>query len=815
MVKHGTGDAEQFHLGGFIRTQRARILADWEAAVRQLPYTRGLSRPRLLDHLPDLLDRISHVVETVHTGESSSLDEMPEVHALERLDSGYDLGEVAEEYALLRTCVLRLYGEHLAAIGESSLSVAMREMVSFNRTFDDAVSAAVSRYSRARERTLVALDRISEAALGTESLDVFLPKLLRVMLETTEAVDSVSLLMREDDRLVTRASVGLDGSSFSEQVGEGFGGCIAAERRPLESRSAATDARVRHEALRVRGTRALYGVPLLSGGDVIGVALMGSRTAFEFSNEDKLLFRAMVSRATLLILQAALAARERAARVEAEQGRQLLQLLIEQSRDAIIMADPEGTLHVFNSAASRLHGFGPRDVRPSEWSDTYGLLTLDEQPLPVEQAPLFRALRDEVVTEARWKVRHVDGSVRTLSGTASPLRRPDGVLVGAVLNARDETERLNREQERTEMLALLDSLLTAAPVGLAFLDRDLRYVRVNEAVAVANRRPVEFHPGKTLTEVLGDWAECIEPRLRRVLETGEVLTGQEFSTLFPDSAGVPTHWLGDYFPVRARDGRVLGVGCVLSDVTESKLQEARMRQTAEFRERFLGIVSHDLRNPLNAILLSAHGLLKQGGVDSVQARSVRRIVTSAERMGRMIGELLDFTRGRLGGGIPIQPKPVDLRQVCQQVVEELQSSHPGRALLLSTEGDVQGVWDADRLAQLLGNLAKNALDYSPPDSPVDIQVRDEGALVQVTVHNDGPPIPERMLPEIFEPFRRAVSGEQRPTSGLGLGLFIVHRIAQAHGGSIEVDSSEGRGTTFTLSLPRSVRDVPVPGDALN
>jgi PAS domain S-box-containing protein len=806
-----TGTAGPSRLGPFIREQRSRILEDWEVAVRRLPYTQGLSRPRLLDHLPDLLERIADVVDTVHTGGHSSLDLMPEVHALERLDSGYDLDEVAEEYALLRACILQRYGEYVEERGDSSMSVAMKEVVSFNRTFDDAVSAAVSRYTRARERTLVALDRISEAALGTEELDAFLPRLLRVMLETTEAVDSVTLLLREGDMLKVRASVGLEQErpqDFCERVGEGFSGLIAAEQRPFESRSAGTDPRVRDEALRSRGTRALYGVPLMYGGEAIGVAHMGSRTALEFSNEDKLLFRAMVSRATLLIIQAWLAAREHAARAEAEEHKQRLQLIIEQSSDAIIMADAQGVMRVFNPAAERLYGLGLGQAGAAGESDSAGLLSLEGRPLPPEEGCLFRALRNEVVTEDRWKVRRADGAVRTLSGTAAPLRRPDGTLVGAVLNARDETERLEREREQSETLALLDALLDAAPVGLAFLDDRLRYVRINDALAEINGLSPEEHRGRSVGEVLGQEAAGVEPLLGRVLETGQALRGHEFSGPVACEPQVPRHWVADYFPVRARDGRVLGVGCVVVDVTERTRQQERMRQTAEFRERFLGVVSHDLRNPLNAILLSANGLLRAEGLPASHTRMVRRIVSSGERMVRMIGELLDFTRGRLGGGIPIQPRPSNLRQLCAQVVEELESSHPERELRLTAEGQFQGRWDPDRLTQLLGNLGKNALDYSPPGSRVDFALHDEGEAVRVEVHNDGPPIPEAMLPGIFEPFRRAVSGDAHPTSGLGLGLFIVERIAQAHGGTLQVRSTAESGTTFVLRLPRQPTEAP-------
>ncbi|WP_081465882.1 ATP-binding protein [Stigmatella aurantiaca] len=793
-------------LGAFIRAQHAQILKDWEQSVRQLPHAQRLSRPRLLDHLPDLLERIANVVETVHTGGAASLEDMPEIHALDRLDSGYDLDEVAAEYALLRTCILHFYGDSVKSGGTESMALAMREMVSFNRTFDEAVAAAVSRYAQARERTLVALDRISEAALGTENLDTFLPKLLRVILETTEAVDSVTLLLREDDTLKVRSSAGLDEeamSGFSVRVGEGFAGQIAAQQRPLEVRSAATDPLVNSAAFRTRGTRALYGVPLLYGGEVIGVAHMGSRTAFEFSNEDKLLFRAMVSRATGLLVQAWLADSEQAARAEAEAQKQLLKLVIEQSGEAIIMADAQGAVRIVNAEAKRQQCCGLKQVGPSEWLIEGPLLTEDERPLKEEDFFIRRALQGELVTDARWKSRRKDGVARTFSGTAAPLRRPDGVLAGAVLTARDETERLHREQERTETLALLDLLLAAIPMDMAFLDRELRYVRVNEALARSNGLPAEAHLGKSVAEVVPEYASRFEPLLRRVLETGEALRGFEFSLAPANNPSGPVqHWVADYFPVRTRTGEVLGIGCIIVNITGRKQQEERLRQTAEFRERFMGVVSHDLRNPLNAILLSANVLLRTDGVHANHAKVARRIVASGERMVRMIGELLDFTRGRLGGGIPVHLHPCHLRQLCRHVLEELEISHPGRELRLNAQGHFPGMWDPDRLAQLLDNLGKNALDYSPAGTPVDFTLLDCGDTLRIEVHNEGPPIPPALMPVIFEPFRRAVAGDAHPTSGLGLGLFIVQQIAQAHGGTVSVNSQEGQGTTFTVQLPR-------------
>ncbi|MFL5356849.1 PAS domain-containing protein, partial [Archangium sp.] len=645
---------------------------------------------------------------------------------------------------------------------------------------------------------------ISEAALGSEDLDTFLPRLLRVMLETTESVDSVTLLLREGDELRVRASVGLEAlvaSGFSVRVGEGFSGKIAAERNPVELRSAATDPLVRSEALRALGIRALYGVPLVQGDEVIGVAHMGSRTAYEFSNEDKLLFRAMVSRVTGLIMQAWLAARERTAREKAEESLALVDVLLATAPVGLCFQDQELRYVRINHTLAATNGVSmeetlgrtPYEVIPELAPAVEGYLrhVLDTGE-PVLNVEVTGSTRAQGGARGHWLVSYYP--VWDAAGRIS--------LVGSVVV--DITDRKRAE----EALAQVEALVEAAPAGLALLDSELRYVHINEALAASNGPPVEAHLGRRVAEVIPENARIVEPMLRRVLETGEAFRGQEFSNAPASDPGVPHHWVGDYFPVRARDGRVVGVGGVIMDITERKQQEEQLRQTAEFRERFLGVVSHDLRNPLNAILLSANALLRAEGIPASHTKMVRRITTSAERMVRMIGELLDFTRGRLGGGIPIHPKPTHLRHLCRHVLEELEISHPGRELRLEADGGFQGEWDPDRLTQLLGNLGKNALDYSPAGTPVDFTLHDEDDGVRLEVHNEGSPIPSGMLPGIFEPFRRGVEGDAHPTSGLGLGLFIVQQIAEAHGGTVEVRSHAGAGTTFTVRLPRRASGAP-------
>jgi len=195
-------------------------------------------------------------------------------------------------------------------------------------------------------------------------------------------------------------------------------------------------------------------------------------------------------------------------------------------------------------------------------------------------------------------------------------------------------------------------------------------------------------------------------------------------------------------------------------------------------------------------------LLRQHTLPERALRVAQRIALNAELMGRMIGDLLDLTRGRLGGGIPITPAPIDLGPLGRRVLSELEVAHPARPLRLEARGDLQGEWDPDRLAQVIGNLLKNAVDYSPADTPITLALQDEGTHVRIEVRNQGEPIPPELLPVLFEPFRRGEGRGRAATSGLGLGLYIVQQIATAHGGNVEARSTREAGTVFTVRLPR-------------
>ena len=237
----------------------------------------------------------------------------------------------------------------------------------------------------------------------------------------------------------------------------------------------------------------------------------------------------------------------------------------------------------------------------------------------------------------------------------------------------------------------------------------------------------------------------------------------------------------------------------LRDLTARRRADAEAREREAFRERFIGILGHDLRTPLQGILLSAQ-LLESRLSSQEDQRALGRVVSSAKRMSRMIDEVLDLTRGRLGGGIPVEPRPMDLAQTCQQALEETKAAWPARNILLEIQGDVTGQWDPDRLAQLLSNLIVNALVHGAPDRPVLVAAAAKGEKVALEVHNEGTPIPGADRDLIFDPFR--IGAGSSPT-GLGLGLYIAREIARAHGGDLEVESTAEQGTTFRTVLPRS------------
>ncbi|WP_084197159.1 hybrid sensor histidine kinase/response regulator [Solimonas soli] len=227
--------------------------------------------------------------------------------------------------------------------------------------------------------------------------------------------------------------------------------------------------------------------------------------------------------------------------------------------------------------------------------------------------------------------------------------------------------------------------------------------------------------------------------------------------------------------------------------------ELRERTEAlHLAEMFMAVLGHDLRNPLSAVMLMASAI--EGATPERVAALTSRIISSSQRMARMIDDLLDVVRARLAGGIAIRREAADLGVLVRRVVHEHRAAHPQRRITITEDGDLGGEWDADRLAQVASNLIGNALKHGDAAGAVEIHLdgRAPGAAT-FSVRNGGR-IPPELLPMLFDPFRGRSQNEGR-RDGLGLGLYIVKQIVDAHGGEVEVESA-GAQTCFVVRLPR-------------
>jgi sigma-B regulation protein RsbU (phosphoserine phosphatase) len=231
--------------------------------------------------------------------------------------------------------------------------------------------------------------------------------------------------------------------------------------------------------------------------------------------------------------------------------------------------------------------------------------------------------------------------------------------------------------------------------------------------------------------------------------------------------------------------------------TEREAQHL-LRDRALFAEQMVGIVSHDLRNPLSAILM---GVQLLGRVEKERrVRVLGHVKSSAERAQHLIEELLDFTQARIGTGLSVKLRQVDLHQITRDSIDELRLAHPDRVMIHESVGAGQCEADDARLAQLIVNLVSNAVAYGRLGTPITIRSKVNNKSASISVHNKGEPIPPETQVVVFEPMVRGTGGSNTVRS-VGLGLFIVKEIARSHCGAMEIASTEADGTAFTLHFP--------------
>jgi PAS domain S-box-containing protein len=333
--------------------------------------------------------------------------------------------------------------------------------------------------------------------------------------------------------------------------------------------------------------------------------------------------------------------------------------------------------------------------------------------------------------------------------------------------------------------AMFREIVERFPEGVAVLDDAGRYVYLNQLAERIIGRPAAELVGKIVWDVMPSVVgNPFHVAFQRVVANG----GEERYL----------HWYEPW--KRWFEDRLTRLDAGLVLATFRDVTEAREREV--LRERLLGILGHDLRTPLSAILVVAERILHRSVLSEDDREGAELVTRNARRMQRMIVALLDFTRSRLGGGLPIRREPTDLADVCREAAANAELGRLGRRIDLDVAPTAPGVWDPDRLAQVVDNLLRNALDHGDPSAPVSLSLRLEPSAAVIEVTNRGAPIASDRLGSIFDPFASAAPGARRG-GGLGLGLFIVHEIVAAHGGSVALSSSEALGTTVTVRLPRA------------
>lgn len=323
-----------------------------------------------------------------------------------------------------------------------------------------------------------------------------------------------------------------------------------------------------------------------------------------------------------------------------------------------------------------------------------------------------------------------------------------------------------------------------------FDDSVCRLLGIAEPQAISEERYLQaIHPEDREREALS---------LNATIDAGA--TGYRISYRLNGMDGIQRTVLSASRAVFDGDGTLLQVIGILQDITDQARRSAEAEDRALFAEQMVGIVSHDLRNPLS-VILSGTDMLSRIGLTPDQTRLVQRIKRAGDRAHRLISDLLDFTVARLGSGLHVVLKMTDLHLLVGDSIEELKLAFPNNTIEHRRAGEGLCEIDPDRLIQVLGNLVANAVAYGSRTEPIIVSTTIDHDEISLSVQNLGAPIRAELIPTLFKPMTRGVD-DPGEAKNVGLGLFIVQEIVRAHAGEISIASSTQDGTTFSIAIPR-------------
>lgn len=492
--------------------------------------------------------------------------------------------------------------------------------------------------------------------------------------------------------------------------------------------------------------------------------------------------------------------------------------VLQQAPVGVVVADaPSGRIVFYNAEAEMIWG-RPLGLGENIWTYRVGeLLQADGTHYRPGELPLARSVRDgEVITAERLLFRNVDGGLQHLSVCSAPIRNERGEITAGVAAYTDESARVAIEERSQSLIDSVDGIVWELDVA------SFCFTFVSQQATRLLGYPIEdwYRPDfwvDMLHPEDRDWALqfCLE-RTRR-----QQPHDFEYRVYARDGRLV---WLRDIVSVISENGAPTLLRGIMVDITESRrledererllARESAARQAAEFhareardairlRDEFLSIASHELRTPLHSLQLLVQGMLQRSlalPADGLQ-RSLAVADRQVRRLTTLVSTLLDVSHIPLGR-VTLDLEEVDLTAVVQDIAAQF-AEEAGRArspISIRSAAHVRGRWDRARVEQILVNLLSNALKFGA-GKPIEVLVEEQHDRARLVVRDAGIGIPPERLPHIFDRFERGVSA--RSYGGFGLGLFLVRSIVQAHGGSVNAESTFGAGSCFTVELPRA------------
>ncbi len=507
------------------------------------------------------------------------------------------------------------------------------------------------------------------------------------------------------------------------------------------------------------------------------------------------------------------------ARESLERTVSLLRATLDSTADGLVVVDRSGNITAFNRRFQEIWRLSD-EVLTSRWEDRALASVLAQLQVPEQFLAREREFSEAPEAEGFDILEMRDGNI--VERYSRPQRLGD-TIIGRIWSFRDVTQRLRAERERDrllaaehasraaveESLALLDTFLNNAPVGLGFLDTDLHYIRINDSLAALHGLNREQAIGRRLREQIPRMAPAIEPLMRQVLATGIPMIGIEVTGEVPASPGQMRHWRVSYYPVKTPSGGIVGVGAVVVEVTAERHAQAErerlLREAQEavhLRDDFLSIAAHELKTPLTPLQLHLQALQQHSGSGPLlQSARVDKALAQVRRLSGLINDLLDVSRIE-AGRLELERGPLVLPELVCEVVADFRPVCPQHSFECQRSAEPLVILgDRGRLAQVLTNLLENAVKYSPMGGAVRVTVERRGAEAIVAVADSGIGIPEDQQEHLFERFFRARNAPISGFGGLGLGLYICRDIVHRHGGRIWVESELEHGATFHVALP--------------